>query len=106
MTFPADYNVRQVIDDWYRCAGCEPTIAAETGALEVMLNLIGRGVGVAVLPRSLARLGVASGLSSLRLDPKDAPRRIVAAVHRSDGRNLELVHTLVELMDLHARDSG
>src|SRR5438105_9190973 len=96
VTFPADYNVRQVIDAWYRSAGCEPTVAAEAGALEVMLHLISRGVGVAVLPRSLARRGVAAGLSSLRLDPKDAPRRIVAAVHRSDGRNLDLVNTLVE----------
>ena len=102
VTFPADYNVRQIIDAWYRCGGSEPIVAAETGALEVMLSLILGGVGVAVMPRSLARLGVASGLASLRLDPKDAPRRIVAAVHRSDGRNLELVHTIVRLMEAQA----
>jgi DNA-binding transcriptional LysR family regulator len=105
VTFPTGYNVRHVIDAWYRCGGCEPSVAAEAGALEVMLQLIVRGVGVAILPRSLARLGVAQGLSSMRLDPKDAPRRIVAAVHRSDSRHLELVSTLVELMDVHARQS-
>src|SRR5205823_6080510 len=105
VTFPAGYNVRQVIDAWYRCGGCEPVVAAETGALEVMLHLIGSGVGVAVLPRSLAGRVLASGLSSLRLDPENTPRRIVAAVHRSDSRNLELVNTLVDLMDVHAHQS-
>ena len=106
VTFPADFNVRQIIDAWYRCDGSEPIIAAETGALEVMLHLVARGVGVMIVPRSLARLGVASGLSSLRLDPNNTPRRIVAAVHRTDGRNRELVHTLVDLMDVHAQQSG
>ena len=79
-------------------------MAAETGALEVMLSLVTRGVGVAIAPRSMARLGVARGLASLRLDPSDTPRRIVAAVHCSDARNLELVNTLVQLMVDHARD--
>jgi DNA-binding transcriptional LysR family regulator len=102
VTFPAGYNVRHVIDAWYRCRGFEPIVAAETGAMEVMLHLIARGVGVAIVPRSLACLGAASGLGSLRLDPEDTPRRIVAAVHRGDGRNLELVHTLIDLMDVHA----
>jgi DNA-binding transcriptional LysR family regulator len=106
VAFPADYNVRQIIDAWCRCGGSEPIVAAETGALEVMLHLIVSGVGVAIVPRSLAVVGVASGLASLPLDPNDTPRRIVAAVHRTDGRTLELVHTLVELMDVHARDGG
>jgi DNA-binding transcriptional LysR family regulator len=105
VTFPADYNVRQIIDAWYRCGGSEPIIAAETGALEVMLHLILGGVGVAIVPRSLATLGVASGLASLPLDPDDTPRRVVAAVHRTDARNLELAHTLVDLMETHARES-
>jgi len=103
VTFPADYNVRHVIDSWYRCRGLEPIVAAETGAMEVTLHLVSRGVGVAIVPRSLAGLGAASGLVTLRLDPRDTPRRIVAAVHRADGRNLELVRTLVDLMDAHAR---
>jgi hypothetical protein len=34
--------------------------------------------------------------------PVDAPRRIVAAVHRRDGRNADLVHSLIGLMEAHA----
>jgi LysR family transcriptional regulator for metE and metH len=100
VTFPPDYNVRQAIEDWFRAAGCMPLVAAETGAIEVMVQLTAAGVGVAILPRSLASRGLAAGLRAV--PPVDAPRRIIAAVHRRDGRNAELVHSLIGLMEAHA----
>ncbi|HKF78475.1 MAG TPA: LysR family transcriptional regulator [Candidatus Dormibacteraeota bacterium] len=107
VTFPSNYNVRRVIDDWYREAGLTPTVAVETGAIEVMLRLIASGVGIAVLPRSLAWRGLAAGLRSVPIAPSEAPpRRVVAAVHRIDGRHAELARGLVSVMEVHAADAG
>jgi DNA-binding transcriptional LysR family regulator len=83
-----------------------PIVAAETGAIEVMLSLVDAGVGVAIVPRSLAWRGRERGLCGLRLPPEDSPRRIVAAVRRQDGRNGELVDTLIRLMATHATKAG
>ncbi len=58
------------------------------------------------MPRSLAQRGIATGLRSLRLDHRDPPRRVLAAVHRPGGRNAELVSALIALMEVHARDAG
>lgn len=106
ITFPTDYVLRKIIEDWFRSAGCVPIVAAETGAIEVMLGLVAAGVGVAIVPRSLAARGLAVGMLGLGLAADDSPRRVVAAVRRRDGRNAELVTALVDLMVTHATDAG
>ncbi len=106
ITFPAGYNLRTILDDWFHAAGFAPIVAAETGAIEVMLRLIATGIGVAILPRSLARRGQAIGMHCLNLDPADSPRRVVAAVRRSNGRNAELVGALIPVLQFHARDAS
>jgi DNA-binding transcriptional LysR family regulator len=102
ITFPEGYNLRRIIDDWFRAAGCAPIVAAETGAIEVMLAMVGAGVGVAIVPRSLVARRQTAGMLRISLDPDGAPRRVVAAVRRSDGRNAELVTALIGLMQEHA----
>ena len=106
ITFPGDYNVRRITEDWFRAVEQAPVVAVETGAVEVMLRMVAAGVGVAIVPRSLAWRGLVSGLHCLRLTVDDPPRRVVAAVHRRNGRSAELVATLIELMEVHARDAG
>ena len=106
ITFPSGYNLRQIIEDWYRSAGAVPIVAAETGAIEVMLGLVAAGVGVAIVPRSLAARGLAAGMRGLRLAPEDSPRRVVAAVRRRDGRNAAPVTRLIDLMVTHATSAG
>jgi DNA-binding transcriptional LysR family regulator len=106
VTFPPGYNLRRIIEDWFGGAGASPVVAAETGAIEVMLSLVSAGVGVAVVPRSLARRGLAAGMQGLSLGPGDAPRRVVAAVSRRDGRNAALVDALLRVLEAHARDVG
>jgi DNA-binding transcriptional LysR family regulator len=100
ITFPVGYNIRRVVDDWFQ------EVAVETGAVEVMLRLVSAGVGVGIMPRSLAWRGVAAGLTALCLTPERPPRRVVAAVLRPDGRKAGLVRTLVEILEAHARDAG
>jgi DNA-binding transcriptional LysR family regulator len=106
IAFPTGYNLRTIIDDWFQEAGFAPVVAAETGAVEVMLRLITTGVGVAILPRSLARRGQAIGMHALSLDPEQSPRRVVAAVRRRNGRNAELVTSLIPILEAHATDAG
>lgn len=106
VTFPAGYNLRRIIDEWYGRGGYAPIVAAETPALEVTLELVAAGVGVAILPRSLASLGVSFALRSVPLPPEDRPHRVVAAVHRREPRQPDLVRALVELLQAHAREAG
>ena len=106
ITFPAGYNLRTILEDWFHAAGCAPIVAAETGAVEVMLQLVATGVGVAILPRSLARRGLAMGMHCLSLEPHDSPRRVVAAVRRRSGRNAELVDAILPILEEHARDAS
>jgi DNA-binding transcriptional LysR family regulator len=106
ITFPADYNVRRITDEWFRREGSAPIVAAETGAVEVMLELISAGLGVAIMPRSLASRGLASGMRALRMTPDDSPRRVVAAVHRRNGRNADLVGAMMRALEVHARGSS
>jgi DNA-binding transcriptional LysR family regulator len=106
VTFPGDYNLRRIIEDWYHAGGCSPIVAAETGTLEVMLRLIAGGIGAGIVPRSLAGIGTAAGLSSVPLAPDGRLRRVVAAVHREDGPGLALVLTMVELMRRHAGEAA
>jgi DNA-binding transcriptional LysR family regulator len=104
VTFPAQYNLRLIIDGWFDAAGCAPIVAAETGAVEVMLALVRTGVGVAVVPRSLAMRRADAGMPRLNL--AGSPRRVVAAVRRSDGRSAALVTALIERLEAHARSAG
>jgi len=105
VSFPPQYNLRRTIEDWFRAAGCTPVVAAETGAIEVMLCLVEAGVGVAIVPRSLAARGIRAGLRGLSLTPGAAPRRVVAAVSRADGRNADLVTTLIGVLERHATEA-
>ncbi len=106
ITFPVDYVLRTILEDWFHAAGCAPIVAAETGNIEVMLKLVATGVGVAIMPRSLARRGQALGMLCLNLAPEGSPRRVVAAVSRRDGRSAELVGDLIEILVTHAADAG
>jgi DNA-binding transcriptional LysR family regulator len=106
ITFPTGYNLRTILEDWFHAAGCSPIVAAETGAIEVMLQLIATGIGVAILPRSLARRGLAMGMHCVSLEPQDSPRRVVAAVRRRTGRNAELVDVLLPILEEYARDAS
>ncbi|HEY4025289.1 MAG TPA: LysR family transcriptional regulator [Candidatus Dormibacteraeota bacterium] len=103
VTFPAGYNLRGIIEDWFHGAGGAPIVAAETAAVEVMLSLVSAGVGVAIVPRSLAQRGLAAGMRGLSLGPEDPPRRVVAAVSRRNGASADMVSTLLDVLQAHAR---
>ena len=47
---PVSYNLRQLTEAWCATAGCTPHIAVEITEFATMHELIGRGLGVALLP--------------------------------------------------------
>lgn len=47
---PASYNLRQLTDTWCEAAGFTPQIAVEITEFATMHELIGRGLGIALLP--------------------------------------------------------
>ncbi len=102
VSFPEDYNLRRVTDDWFDQAGVAPIVAAETGAIEVIVALVKAGAGVAIVPRSLGLRGIPGGLRMLRLDPEGCPHRLMAAVRPPQGKNADLVGRLIEVMQAHA----
>jgi DNA-binding transcriptional LysR family regulator len=106
VAWPAGYNLRLIIDDWFKRGGCSPLVAAESGAMEVILSLVLAGVGVCILPRSLSFLGAVPGLKRVRLTPDDRPRRLIAAVYRRQEDSLGPVRAIVRLMKVHSRDAG
>jgi DNA-binding transcriptional LysR family regulator len=106
ITFPPGYTMRQMLDAWLRKAGVSVLVAAETGLLEVTLKLVASGLGVAVLPRSLGRLGEAAGLCMLAFAPGEMPHRLVLAVSRDDSPRAAAVATLVGLLEVHAHGAG
>ncbi|MCX2930764.1 LysR substrate-binding domain-containing protein [Mycobacterium sp. CVI_P3] len=56
MGFPAGFGLRSVIDDAFHAVGLETPVQHElTLGLPEMAELVGRGVGSAVMPRSEAR---------------------------------------------------
>lgn len=47
---PASYNLRQLTENWCAAAGFTPQIAVEITEFAAMHELIGRGLGIALLP--------------------------------------------------------
>jgi DNA-binding transcriptional LysR family regulator len=106
LTFPPGYALRRITDHWFRRAGCTPMVAAESGVVEVLLQLAQDGVGVAIVPRSLSWRAQASGLRIVDVAPGDVPRRSLVAVTRREDEGSNLLRTLTSLMEVHARDAA
>ncbi len=105
VTFPTGFTLRWIIDQWYRKAGYSPIVAAETGSLDVVLQLVAGGVGPGIVPRTLSWRGLAAGLRGVAFGPDEPLRRRVMAVRRTDDPRSELVRTLVSLMEAHAQNA-
>ena len=105
VTFPTGFTLRWIIDQWYRKAGYSPIVAAETGSIDVVLQLVAGGVGLGIVPRSLSWRGLAAGLRGIAFGPDEPLRRRVVAVRRTDDPRSELVRTLVSLMEVHAQNA-
>jgi DNA-binding transcriptional LysR family regulator len=84
--FPPGYGLREQVDHCFAEAGVERRVAFEVVRVEEMIRFAALGLGVAVLPRSIA---AAIGRRPCRpriVDITGADlRRTVSVVHRQDG---------------------
>ncbi|NLU84425.1 LysR family transcriptional regulator [Rhodococcus sp. HNM0569] len=79
---PSTYNLRRSTDSWCRAAGFTPDITIEVTEFATMRELVGRGLGVALLPHADR---TASGTVEIPLEP-DTCRRDVALAWGPTGR--------------------
>lgn len=101
--FEPGARTRRLVDDWFERAGVPVKPAMELGSTEAMKEIVGAGLGCAVLPRmAVSGAGARAALAVKRLSPP--LRRQLAVVMRRDkpvGRALRQV--LDALLALRAR---
>lgn len=73
---PASFNLRQLTDIWCEAAGFAPQIAVEITEFSTMHELIGHGLGIALLPRDERR---APNTVEIALTPNTYRRDIALA---------------------------
>ncbi|MGW0908101.1 LysR family transcriptional regulator [Streptomyces sp. NPDC002853] len=84
ITLPRGTGVRGVLDRACAQAGIRPRVAFEAAAPQVLVQLVVRGMGVAVLPALEPRTAAAYGLRTLEItDPR--PRGRIALAWRTGG---------------------
>ncbi|MGW0162401.1 LysR substrate-binding domain-containing protein [Mycobacterium sp. NPDC003323] len=73
---PASYNLRQLTEQWCRSAGFDPAVTVEITEFATIRELIGRGLGVALLPHDGR---IAGGTAEVALSPAGFRRDIALA---------------------------
>jgi DNA-binding transcriptional LysR family regulator len=105
VTLPEGYTLRRIIDNSYRRSGVTPNILSETGSIEIACKLVSQGLGITIVPRTLALAGLAMGLRSVDIAAVDPPRRKVIAFHRSDHAQVDLLRCLCAVLVRHATEA-
>ncbi|AWH30689.1 LysR substrate-binding domain-containing protein [Stenotrophomonas sp. YAU14A_MKIMI4_1] len=93
ITAPAEVvpTLREAIDACFRAVGLEPRIRLEVQLQQSIVSLVAEGLGIALVPASLRRLGV-PGVAFVGL--KDAPQVQQVLFWRDGNRNPALARLL------------
>jgi DNA-binding transcriptional LysR family regulator len=84
--FPPGYGLREQVDHGFAQAGVARRVVFEVVRVEEMVRFAARGLGMTVLPRSIARSASRRAPRPRVLEITGADlRRTVALVHRQDG---------------------
>lgn len=94
ITLPRGTGLRAAIDDAYAAAGFQPHIAFEGSDPTFLTGLAGRGLGVAILPESLAKAHPTLHVITIT---RPRPRGRIALAWRSEGPISPAARALVEL---------
>ncbi|MFB8007048.1 LysR family transcriptional regulator [Nocardia sp. NPDC056000] len=97
--FPPGYGLREQVDQCFAGAGIDRHVAFEVVRVEEMIRFAALGLGVAVLPRSIAVAAVRrpDGPRILEITGADL-RRTVAVVHRHDGPSSPAARRFLEFV--------
>ncbi|WP_327139551.1 LysR family transcriptional regulator [Nocardia sp. NBC_01327] len=84
--FPPGYGLREQVDHCFASTGVTRRVVFEVVRVEEMIKFAALGLGIAVLPRSIARAATRRSAKPRVLEITDADlHRTVALVHRQDG---------------------
>jgi DNA-binding transcriptional LysR family regulator len=98
VTFPGGSGVRQTIDEGFRAAGARrPAVTAETIDPLAMIELVGVGLGVAIVPPSFADLATPA-VRAVELTPPGLLENVTLAWPR-ERRALPALDAFLELAD-------
>jgi DNA-binding transcriptional LysR family regulator len=98
VTFPGGSGVRQTIDEGFRAAGARrPAVTAETIDPLAMIELVGVGLGVAIVPPSFADLATPA-VRAVELKPPGLLENVTLAWPR-ERRALPALDAFLELAD-------
>lgn len=84
-------TLREAIDGCYRAAGLVPQIRLEAQLQQSIVSLVGEGLGVALVPASMRRLGM-PGVVFAELEQAPSVQQVI--FWRPDNRNPALVRLL------------
>lgn len=82
--FDSGFAINRLIETAYTRHGIVPEIAARSGQIDFMVELVAAGLGIAFMPRSVAALHRHPAVATARLDEPDTDWRI-ALVWRKSG---------------------
>lgn len=98
--YEAGGNTRRVVDEWFARAGVAPRPAMDLGSVEAIKELVGAGLGCAVVPGSaIRRTGERVPLVSRPLSPK-LHRRLALVMRRDKTLTKGLRETVKALKAL------
>jgi DNA-binding transcriptional LysR family regulator len=82
--FDSGFAINRLIETAYTRHGIVPEVAARSGQIDFMVELVAAGLGIAFMPRSVAALHRHPAVATARLDEPDTDWRI-ALVWRKSG---------------------
>lgn len=82
--FAPDWGTRRLVDRGFRAAGAERHVAFEVSDLDTLLALVGRGLGIALVPEAIAEARRAT-LGIARLAPPELCWELVVAYAAAAG---------------------
>ncbi|WP_297624273.1 LysR substrate-binding domain-containing protein [Nocardia sp.] len=96
--FPPGYGLREQVDHCFASSGVTRRVVFEVVRVEEMIKFAALGLGIAVLPRSIARAATRRAAKPRVLEIADADlHRTVALVYRQDGPQSPAARAFFEL---------
>ncbi|WP_329454555.1 LysR family transcriptional regulator [Streptomyces sp. NBC_01497] len=96
--FHADWGARRRTDQAFAGAGTERRVALEVNDVHSLIELVGHGLGVAVVPRPVALKPQAAGLRTVELTEADACAWEVSAAVPDDRRTTPAARELLSYL--------
>ncbi|MFG2196522.1 LysR family transcriptional regulator [Streptomyces sp. NPDC048639] len=97
--FHPDWGARGLTDRAFATARTERQVALEVGDVHSLIELVGHGLGVAVVPRPMARKPQAAGLAEVRLTGEPEPVWQVSVAVPDGDRVGPAAHELLSYLD-------